>query len=88
MTQHWRIHRSRQVVAYLISLREEGAALRQAIDKLASEGLPSDAQEDTDEEPSTYSWEAQQHLITCIIAQTEKAIYVTVVQHLDLSEPQ
>jgi hypothetical protein len=42
MNLYWNIERARTVTAYLIQLREEGEALREAI-SLLQEGVPQDA---------------------------------------------
>jgi hypothetical protein len=40
---HWRIHRHRNVTAYIVSLREAGAPLRRFIESLKASGIPPDA---------------------------------------------
>lgn len=83
MKIHWRVHRSQEVTAYLFRLRDAGRGIRQAINFLAEHGVPSTATPDNDESPTTYSWEAAGHIITCVIAEEERAIYVLDVEPLE-----
>lgn len=76
MRQQWRVHRRKEVTAYLVSLREHGSEIRQAIESLKA-GTPSDA---TEVEPDTYLWFEAQHWIGFVVDTTEKAIYVSLVE--------
>ena len=76
MTRHWRIHRRREVTAYLIGLREAGEDLRRAIASLRY-GIPSDA---TQTAPDTYIWFEAQHWIVFIEDTSNHAIYVSLIE--------
>jgi hypothetical protein len=76
VTQHWRIHRRREVAAYLISLRAEGEELRRVIAALHL-GIPHQA---TATAPNTYLWFAAQHWIILIEDVEQHAIYVSLVE--------
>lgn len=78
MSNDWRVHRDRDVTAYLIGLREQGVAIRRAIARLAKQGIPVDATETG--EPNTWLWMEADHWIVCVVEETEKAIYVTVIK--------
>lgn len=82
MKTRWRVHRSREVVDYLIRLREAGRGIRQVISFLAQYGVPANADVDQTVAPPTYTWTAAGHFITCIVAEEERAIYVAVVEPL------
>lgn len=85
MRTHWRVHRSREVVDYVISLREAGRGIRQILSLLAQYGVPANA-DVSEGAPPVYTWMAAGHVITCLVAEEERAIYVAVVQPLIASE--
>lgn len=77
MTYHyWRIHRTREVTAYLVSLREAGGELRKAIATL-TQGIPPDA---TQTAPHVYIWFEADHWIGALVEEEERAIYVYLVE--------
>lgn len=76
MTSAWRVHRHQIVTRYLISLREEGVAIRAAIEAL-KQGVPADA---TATEVATYLWFEADHWIGFVVNENERAIYVTLVE--------
>jgi hypothetical protein len=84
VTQHWRIHRRREVTAYLIALREAGEELRLAISSLR-EGIPSDA---TLTAPNTYIWFEAQHWMVLVEDQSNHAIYVSLIEKAEEPPPE
>ncbi|HMN29756.1 MAG TPA: hypothetical protein PKE45_16515 [Caldilineaceae bacterium] len=84
MTQRWRIHRRREVTAYLIELREEGEDLRRAIASLQF-GLPPDATQTT---PNTYIWFEAQHWIVLVEDKDQRAIYVSLIEKAEEPPPE
>jgi hypothetical protein len=76
VTQHWRIHRRREVTAYLITLREAGEDLRREIASLRF-GIPPDA---TPTAPNTYIWFEAQHWMVLIEDTKNHAIYVSLIE--------
>jgi len=64
-TGDWVVARSSVATAYLVGLREEGRALRQAIHSL-QRGIPEDAYQ-IQEEPETWEWLEARHWITFIV---------------------
>ncbi len=85
MRTKWRIHRSRQATAYLVGLREAGQGIQQVIDLLAQYGIPANADKDEKEKIATYTWTAVGHIITCVLAEEEQAIYVATVKPMDVT---
>lgn len=83
MKTRWRVHRSREVADYLIRLREAGRGIRQIISFLAQYGVPPNADIDKTVLPHTHTWTAAGHIITCIVAEEEKAIYVAAVEPME-----
>jgi hypothetical protein len=81
VTYYWRIHRTREVTAYLVSLRDEGSDLRKSIAAL-SQGIPPDA---TETAPHVYIWFGAHHWIGCILEEEERAIYVYLVEKAEES---
>jgi hypothetical protein len=79
VTQRWRIHRRREVTAYLIELREEGTDLRRAIASLQF-GLPHDA---TQTAPNTYIWFEAQHWIVLIEDIEHRSIYISLIERAE-----
>jgi hypothetical protein len=74
--QQWRVHRHAEVTAYLISLREEGKAIRMAIESL-KHGLPQDV---TQTKPHTYIWFEAEHWLVLVLEEENHAIYVSMIQ--------
>ena len=83
MKDLWRVHRSREVTHYLTRLRDQGRGIRQVIALLIEYGVPATAELDDTETPPTYTWEAAGHVISCIVAQEDRAIYVSAVEPLE-----
>jgi hypothetical protein len=82
--QRWRIHRRREVTAYLIALREEGEELRRAIQSLQF-GLPQEA---TQTAPNTYIWFEAGHWIVLIEDVEQRAIYVSLIEKAEEPPPE
>jgi hypothetical protein len=76
VTYHWRIHRTREVTAYLVSLRDEGSDLRKAIAAL-TQGIPPDA---TQTAPQVYIWFEASHWVGFVVEEKERAIYIYLVE--------
>jgi hypothetical protein len=73
---YWTVERARHVTAYLIGLRESGAALRAAINALHA-GVPENAYQVTDE-PEMWEWLEARHWITFVVSRTPNRRTITV----------
>ena len=82
----WHLRFNRQVVQYLISLREAGHDIRVAIFSLANtkDGIPEPGA--TQSEPGLYVWEVAGHTVAFERFEKEKYILVTAVRPLRQEE--
>ena len=76
MKHQWRVHRHAEVTTYLISLRDEGRALRKAVEAL-KDGLPQDV---TQTKPYTYIWFEAEHWLVLVLEEENHAIYVAMIE--------
>ena len=76
MKTPWRLFRRPEVTGYLVSLREQGIAIRATVESL-KQGVPPDASET---EPGVYIWFESAHWIGFVVDEEEHSIYVTVVE--------
>lgn len=84
MRTKWRIYCSQPATAYLVGMGELGLGIQQVIDRLAQVGVPANADKDETAQPVTHTWTAVGHIITCIVAEEEQAIYVAEVEPMDI----
>lgn len=83
MRTRWRVHRKREVVDYLVGLRDKGKGIRQVISLLAVYGVPANADINRDGIPTVYTWTAAGHAIGCFIEEEERAIYVSEIRPME-----
>jgi hypothetical protein len=81
---HWRIHRNREVTAYLVSLREAGAELRQFVESLKVTGIPPTA---TLVESNMYILFEANHWIALVLDENERAIYIPRIEPALIEPP-
>lgn len=74
--EYWTVERDREVVQYLVGLREIGAELRQAINSLHA-GIPEDAYKIQDN-PETWRWLEARHWITFIVDRSHNRRWLVV----------
>jgi chemotaxis signal transduction protein len=78
---HWRIHRKREVTAYLVSLREAGTEIRRFIESLKVTGIPPTA---TLVDSNVYILFEADHWIALVVDEKERVIYIPRVEPAEL----
>jgi hypothetical protein len=78
----WELHLRRTVIHYLVSLREAGHNLREAVYSL-QRGVPEGAYEI---EPGSYRWNVEGHKVTFEVVGSKRRIHVLTVEAI-LSTP-
>ena len=77
----WSLEYDREVVQYLVSLRESGSEIRKAIKSL-QHGIPDDARKVQDV-PETWEWPEARHWITIKVDRERKWIYIADVSEME-----
>lgn len=80
--QNRELHLHRSVVSYLISLRDEGPAIRNAVFSLSANPIDVGRGEHTALEPGCYLWKVEGHLVTYEVVESKSRVMVTAIRPL------